>query len=129
MRICRKCSKPVSDHSKICRDCGAILEETPDEAVPVAVAEPSTSDEQSVGEVVVAAEQSPPPDHPEFRAVSECQSVEACGISITGFTEDGDFTDRYIPPTEREDEDWVFSVEITPHPEQCFEALRRTENE
>jgi len=62
MRICRICSKQVSDDRKICRDCGAILEDIPDEVVPVAVAEPSTSFEQSVGEVVVAAEQSLPPD-------------------------------------------------------------------
>jgi hypothetical protein len=70
-----------------------------------------------------------PPDHPEFKAVSECQSVEACDISITGFTEDGDFTDKYIPPAEREEEDWIFSVEITPHPEHCFKALRMTADE
>jgi hypothetical protein len=70
-----------------------------------------------------------PPDHPEYNAVSEWQSVEACGISITGFTEDGDFTDSYIPPAERAEVDWNFSVEITPHPEQCFEALRTTEDE
>ena len=70
-----------------------------------------------------------PPDHPEYKAVSEWQSVEACGISITGFTEDGDFTDSYIPPAERVEVDWNFSVEITPHPEQCFEALRTTEDE
>ena len=34
MRICQKCSKQVSDESKICRDCGAILEEIPDEPLP-----------------------------------------------------------------------------------------------
>ena len=27
-----------------------------------------------------------PPDHPDYKEVSECQYVEACGISITGFT-------------------------------------------
>ncbi len=70
-----------------------------------------------------------PPDHPEYKEVSECQYVEACAISITGFTEDGDFTESYIPPEERDEVDWDFSVEITPHPAQCFEALRRTEEE
>lgn len=34
MRICRKCSKQVSDDRKICRDCGAILENIPDKSVP-----------------------------------------------------------------------------------------------
>lgn len=69
------------------------------------------------------------PDHPDYKEVSECQYVEAYGISITGFTEDGDFTEGYIPPAERNDVDWSFSVEITPHPGQCFEALRRTDDE
>lgn len=34
VRICRKCSKQVSDDRKICRDCGAILDEIPDELTP-----------------------------------------------------------------------------------------------
>ncbi len=34
MRICQKCSKQVSDDSKICRDCGAILQDAPDDSVP-----------------------------------------------------------------------------------------------
>ena len=33
MRMCLKCSKKVSDDSKICRDCGAILEDIPDDSV------------------------------------------------------------------------------------------------
>ena len=32
MRMCRKCSKQVSDDRKICRDCGAILEEVPSDS-------------------------------------------------------------------------------------------------
>lgn len=79
MRICRKCSKQVSDNSKICRDCGAILEDIPDETVPVAVVEPNTSDEQSIGEVVVAAEQSLPPD----TATSPWKCPE-CGEVVPG---------------------------------------------
>ena len=68
-------------------------------------------------------------DHPEYKVVSECQSVEVCGVSLMGFTEDGDFTDRYIPPAQREGEEWDFSVEIAPNPEQCFEALRGREDD
>lgn len=70
-----------------------------------------------------------PPDHPEFKEVSECQFVEPCAISITGFTEDGDFMDGYIPPAEGQEEHGRFSVEIAPNPVHCFEALRRTEDE
>jgi hypothetical protein len=43
MRICRKCSKRARDDSKICRDCGAILEDVPDEAVPEASPQPESS--------------------------------------------------------------------------------------
>ena len=70
-----------------------------------------------------------PADHPEYKAMSECQSVEACGVSLMGLTQDGGFTDRHIPPAEREGEEWDFSVEITPNPEQCFEALREHEDD
>ena len=55
--------------------------------------------------------------------------VEACGISITGFTRT--VTSRratFLLPSVTEVE-WYFSVEIMPHPEQCFEAMRRTEDE
>ena len=34
MRMCVKCSKKVRDDSRICRDCGAILEDVPDDSVP-----------------------------------------------------------------------------------------------
>ena len=70
-----------------------------------------------------------PPDHPEFKAVSACQSVEACGIGFMGFSEDGKLADRYIPPEEREGEEWDFCVRITPNPEQCYEALREREDQ
>jgi len=66
MRVCRICSKQVSDDRKICRDCGAILEDIRDDAVVAAAqpepGEPSTGDEQSVGEFGVEAEQISPPD-------------------------------------------------------------------
>ena len=42
MRICRKCSKQISDDIKICRDCGAILEELQDDSLPPVVVEPGT---------------------------------------------------------------------------------------
>jgi hypothetical protein len=53
MRICRKCSKEVSDNSKICRNCGGILVDIPDEESVAAPTEPeplepSTNDAQSV---------------------------------------------------------------------------------
>lgn len=34
MGICPKSSKQVGGDSKICRDCGAILEDSPDDSVP-----------------------------------------------------------------------------------------------
>lgn len=61
MRICRKCATQVSDDKKICRNCGAILEDIQDEVEPVATVEPVTSDEESVGDVV-DSEPFPPPD-------------------------------------------------------------------
>ena len=70
-----------------------------------------------------------PSDHPEYKAVCEGQSVEACDVSLMGFSQDGDFTERYIAPEECEGEDWDFSVEITPHPEQCFKALREHQDD
>jgi len=42
MRICPKCSKRVSGDSKICRDCGAILEDIPEDSVPGPVVDPAT---------------------------------------------------------------------------------------
>jgi hypothetical protein len=76
MRMCRKCSKQASADSKICRDCGAILEEVPDQEVPetgidwaprsqagfLSAAEPheagvETADQPIVGEVVVGLEE------------------------------------------------------------------------
>lgn len=70
-----------------------------------------------------------PPDHPEYKAVCESYSVEACAVSLLGLAEDGTETDRYIPPERREGEDWGFSVEIIPNPEQCFDAKRWYEDE
>lgn len=76
MRMCLKCSKKVSDDSKICRDCGAILEDVPDDSMPETDGEwkPSSQlgspfaakpqetgqeegDEQFVGEVVAESDE------------------------------------------------------------------------
>jgi hypothetical protein len=70
-----------------------------------------------------------PPDHPEYKAVSECQSVEACGIGFVGVTEDGEVTDEYVPLEARQGKDWEFTLEIIPNEEQCFDALRQREDE
>ena len=72
MRMCRKCSKQVDDGRKICRDCGAILEEvrSDSEWEPEPVSQsgsPSAagpregqvgaSDELSVGEVAAESQE------------------------------------------------------------------------
>jgi predicted RNA-binding Zn-ribbon protein involved in translation (DUF1610 family) len=82
--MCLKCSKKVSDNSKICRDCGAILQDIPDDAVVVAAAqpepsEPSTGDEQSVGEFVEDSEQVSPPDREALP-----WKCSQCGESVPG---------------------------------------------
>jgi ribosomal protein S27AE len=55
MRICRKCSKQARDDSKICRNCGAILEDLQEEAVPGPQPEsPPPSSSPSSGETQAA---------------------------------------------------------------------------
>jgi hypothetical protein len=70
-----------------------------------------------------------PSDHPEYKAFCECQSVDASGIALTALSEHGEMAERYILPERREGEEWDFSVEITPNPEQCFHVLREHEEE
>ncbi len=70
-----------------------------------------------------------PPDHPEYKGISACQWVEASGIAFMAFSESGETADGYIPPEEREDEQWDFSVEIMPNDEQCYDAMRGNEDE
>ena len=93
--------------------------DAPDD-IPVTIALPLAffSDEEDL-----------PADHPEYKAVSACQSVEACGISFMGVSENDVTADGYIPPEEREGEDWEFFVEIVPNDEQCFDALRGDDEE
>lgn len=54
MRICRKCSKQVSGESRICRDCGAILDDVPEaEGLPPVAGFPladEVGEERSLGE-------------------------------------------------------------------------------
>jgi hypothetical protein len=100
----------------------AFLEEykdAPDE-IPVTVALPLGffSDEDEL-----------PLDHPEYKAVSAFQSVDACGIAFMAFSESGEMTEGYIPPEKRGGEKWDFSVEIMPNDEQCYEAMREDEDE
>jgi len=98
MRICPKCSKQVSDDSKICRDCGAILEEVTDEEVPAMgvewepasqtgsppEAEPqeagvATADQPIIGEVVVGSEEPSPPD-----TEASAWKCPQCGETVPG---------------------------------------------
>jgi hypothetical protein len=70
-----------------------------------------------------------PPDHPEYKAVSASQSVEASGITFMAFSESGEITEGYIPPKERGGEEWDFLVEIVPNDEKCYEAMREDADE
>ncbi|MHB0955018.1 MAG: hypothetical protein ACYC0X_01430 [Pirellulaceae bacterium] len=98
MRMCLKCSKKVSDNSKICRDCGAILQDVPDNSVVVATAPPepsiesglpvaaewqaaesSAGNEQSFGEVVADLGK---PRLPDTRA--SAWTCPQCGESVPG---------------------------------------------
>jgi hypothetical protein len=116
MRMCRKCSKQASADSKICRDCGAILEDIPDDFVPatgiewepasqagslseaefqeaaVATAQPI------VGEAMVESEESAPLD-----AEASAWKCRQCGETVPGTfdmcwkcltTKDGEKLDR-----------------------------------
>jgi hypothetical protein len=111
MRMCLKCSKKVSDNSKICRDCGAILQDIPDDAVPVAAAqsepsEASAGDEQSVGEFVEDSEQFSPPDREALPwKCSQCGEMVPATFDICWkcrTTKDGEKTD-HEPVTFEED--------------------------
>jgi len=70
MRICPKCSKRVSGDTKICRDCGAILDDLPDDSLPGTGIEPATQfgfplaaeHQESIGEVVAELQKPAPPE-------------------------------------------------------------------
>jgi hypothetical protein len=70
-----------------------------------------------------------PPDHPEYRAVSAFHSVSASGIALMAYSDGGEMVEDYIPPDQREGEEWDFSVEIMPNGEQCFAAMRERDNQ
>jgi len=98
MRMCLKCSKKVSDDSKICRDCGAILEDIPDDSVPGTdgewkpasqlgppwaakphETEQEVGDEQSVGEQAAETDEPAPPD-----TEASAWKCPQCGESVPG---------------------------------------------
>ena len=70
-----------------------------------------------------------PSDHPEFKAVSAFDSVDASGIALVAFSESGEMTEGYIPPEKRGGEKWEFCIEISPNDEQSYEAMREREKE
>jgi hypothetical protein len=67
-------------------------------------------------------------DHPEYKAISESQSIDASGIAMMAFSGSGEMTEGYIPPENRGGEEWDFCVEIMPNDEQCYEAMRGGED-
>ena len=103
-------------------DLRAFLEEHEDasDEVPVTVALPLScfSDLDKM-----------PPDHPEYKAVSECYSVPVSGIVFEALHESRDSANRHIPLHEREGENWDFSVEIVPHAEESYHAMREIGSE
>ena len=70
-----------------------------------------------------------PSDHPEYKAVSAWESVDASGIAFMAFSESGETTEGYIPPEKRGGEKWDFCIELSPNGEQCYEAMREREDE
>ena len=70
-----------------------------------------------------------PLDHPEFKAISAFESVDASGIAFMAYSESGEMTEGYIPPEKRGGEKWDFCIEISPNDEQCYEAMREREDE
>jgi len=93
--------------------------DAPDD-IPVTIALPLAffSDEEEM-----------PLDHPERKAVSAYHWVGASGIALMAYSESGEMTEGYIPPDEREGEDWDFAIEVMPNDEQCFEAMREQEDD
>jgi len=112
----------VKSYTLTLGDLRAFLEQHKDapDDIPVTVALPLSflSDEDEL-----------PPDHPEFKAVSACQSVDASGISLMALSESGEMTEGYLPPEKRGGEEWDFSIEIMPNDEHCYEAMRERDEE
>jgi hypothetical protein len=142
MRMCLKCSKKVSDDSKICRDCGAILEDIPDDSVPGTGSEwmpapqlgspwatkpqetgQEEGDEQSVGEVV--AESDEPGSSDTEASAWKCPQ---CGESVPGTfdvcwkcstTKDGEKAEESEPEFFREEPD-TSKPEEEPEPTELY---------
>ena len=68
-----------------------------------------------------------PSDHPEYKAVSAFESVDASGVAFLAYSESGEMAEGYISPEKRGGEEWEFCVEIMPNGEQCYEAMRERE--
>lgn len=102
-------------------DLRAFLEQSKDapDDIPVTIALPLSffGDEDEL-----------PPDHPEYKAVSAYESVEASGIAFMALSENGEMIEGYLPRDERGGEEWDFSVEIIPNGEQCYKAMRERED-
>ena len=103
-------------------DLRAFLEQYKDapDTIPVTIALPLAffSDEDDL-----------PPDHPEYKAISAFESVDASGIALMAFSANGEMTEGYIPPENRGGEEWDFCVEMMPDDGQCYEAMRKREGE
>ena len=152
MRMCLKCSKKVSDDSKICRECGAILEDVPDDSVPGMGGEwkpasfagsPFVSesrepgltgdDQQLADEIVVESQQSPPSNTETLPwKCSQCgESVpgtfDVCWKCLT--TRDGEKADESEPVFFHEDPD-ASKLDEEPEPtELSVEPLGVEEDE
>ena len=70
-----------------------------------------------------------PPDHPEYKAVSASESVDASDIVFMGFSESGEIAEGFIPPEKRGGENWDFCIDLSPNSEQCYKVMREHEDE
>src|SRR3990172_3240102 len=151
MRMCRKCSKQVSDDIKICRDCGSILDDLPEDSVPEIgvewepasqpglslAAEPQEAglekgDQQSVGEVVVEPGE-PAPSDTEALA----WKCPQCGETVPGTfdvcwqcltTKDGEKADQNEPVFFQEVSD-ASKPDDEPEPTELYAEALGTEND
>lgn len=84
MRICRKCSKQASDGSKICRNCGAILEEALDERAKASVSSPESASlfgSEATAKSQVSASEADEGHGDERRLAWKCPQ---CGETVPG---------------------------------------------
>jgi hypothetical protein len=60
VRICRKCNKPASSEGRICRACGAILEDVADHELPAVSAGAAPQRQRDAGPKLASLPESPP---------------------------------------------------------------------